>query len=103
MAAWPVLIFGAPGAIIGLLMCVVGLILKQPWLLAVGGLALLPSSLYLGGHPSMGVLLLLPLLPLLAAFTLHRGHRVVASLILVPNAAAALWLSIVTIQNLVAR
>ena len=42
MAAWPVVVFGALGAIIGLAVCVGGLLHKRPWLLVVGGLALLP-------------------------------------------------------------
>lgn len=103
MAAWPVVVFGAPFAIIGLLVCVVGLFLKRPWFLVAGGLAFLPSSLFLGGHPGFRILLLLPLLPLLAAFTLHRGRQIVASLLLVPNAAAVLWLSVTTLVNLLGR
>jgi len=103
MEAWPALVFGAPIAIFGLAVCVIGLCLKRPWLVAVGGLAFLPSSLYLAGHPGMGILLFLPLLPLLAAVTLHRGHNVVASVFLLPNAAAVFWLSAVAVLNLVAR
>jgi len=103
MAAWPVVVFGAPLAVIGLFLCVTGLLLKRPSLLVVGGFVFLPSSLYLGGHPGFWFSLLLPLLPMLAAFMLHRGRQVVAGLLLVPNAAAALWLSVTTLVNLLGK
>ena len=103
MEAWPVLVFGAPLSIAGLAVCVVGLLLKRPWLLVVGGIALVPSSLYLGGHPGFGILWLLPLLPLLAAMALQRGHVSVACFVLVPNAATVVWLSTTTLLNLGTR
>lgn len=103
MAAWPVVVFGAPSAVVGLVCCISGLFLKRPSLLVVGGLVLLPSSFYLGLHPGFWFSLFLPLLPMLAALTLNRGHRVVAGLLLVPNAAAVLWLSVTTLVNLLGK
>ena len=103
MSAWPVVVFGVPMAIAGLLVCVLGVFLKRPWLLVLGGLSFVPSSFYIGGHPGVGFFLLLPLLPPLAAFALHQGRRFWASLLLVPNAVAVLWLSVTTLLNLFGR
>ena len=100
MIAWSVLVFGAPGALLGLGLCAAGLLRKEPWWLVAGGLALAPSSLYLGGHPGLQVLLLLPLLPLLAALILHRGRQLAAGLLLIPNAGAAAWLILATLGNI---
>jgi hypothetical protein len=103
MSAWPFFVFGAPIAIAGLLACVLGLLLKRPWLLLLGGLSFVPSSFYIGGHPGVGFLLLLPLLPSLAALALHQGRPFWAGLLLVPNALAVLWLSVTTFLNLFGR
>jgi hypothetical protein len=101
MTAWPVIVFGAPGAIIGLALCVTGLVRSQPLFLLVGSLTLAPSALFLGSHPGFGVLFLLPLLPLVAAYALSRSNRFAAGLLLMPNAVAVLWLSAITVSNLV--
>jgi hypothetical protein len=94
------LVFGAPGAVLALLVCVAGLLVRQPWLLLAGALGCVPSSFYLGGHPGAGYLWLLPLLPCVAAVALHRQRPLLAALLLVPNAAAAIWLSVFTALNL---
>ncbi len=101
MTAWPVFVFGAPGAIIGLALCVLGLVRSQPLFLVLGSLTLAPSALYLGGLPGLRVLFLLPILPLVAAFALKHSSRFVAGLLLIPNVAAVFWLSAITLSNLI--
>jgi hypothetical protein len=71
--------------------------------MVAGGLVLVPSSVYLGGQPGLGVLLLLPLLPLVAAFALSRGRRLIAGLLILPNAVVVAWMCVATIMNLVGR
>ena len=100
LTAWPVIVFGAPLAIIGLLICVVGLMRARTLFLVTGSLALAPSALYLGAHSALRLLLLLPLLPLLAAVALHRDQRLVASLLLIPNLVAVLWIVVMTLLHL---
>ena len=103
MSFWPIVVFGAPLAIAGLLACSVGVMLKRPWLLLIGALFFVPSSYYIGGHPGVGFLMLLPLLPPLAALVLHQGRPLWAALLLVPNSVAVIWLSLTTLINLLGQ
>lgn len=103
MQAWPILVFGAPSAMLGLLACAVGVIFRQPWLLVVGGITLFPSSYYLGGHPGMEILLFLPVLPMVAALALQNDRRLLACFLMLPNAAAVLFLTFTTVVNLFGR
>jgi len=105
LGAWPVVVFGAPGALVGLAACLFGLLTRRPWWLVAGGVLLLPSSVYLGAatYRLRMILWLLPLLPLLAAFMMRRNRPGVATLLVLPNAAVVMWLCVATGMKLVGR
>jgi hypothetical protein len=100
MDAWPVLVFGAPTALLALLACVLGVIFERPWLLVTGGISFVPSSYALGGQPGLEVLFLLPLLPIAAAVALYRDLRLLACLLMLPNVVAVVFLTTLTVANL---
>ena len=94
---WPMLVFGAPSAVVGLGLCLTGALLRSRLLLVAGALVVTPSSLYLGAL--FLPLFALPVFPLLAALTIEKwGRRTV--LLLTPNAAATAFLTVVTLGNL---
>ena len=98
LSAWPVIVFGAPGALLGLAVCVAGALRRSPALLVAGGIVLAPSSFYLGGHfwPLFG----LPVFPWVAALWVRRLGRIRTLLFLVPNVTVVALLLFVTIKNI---
>lgn len=102
MTAWPIVVFGFPGAIVSVAVSALGVAYLRAEFLFLGAALAVPSALYLAGHPGMWLLLfMLPGLPFVAAVAVMFKRRLLAASLLVPNAAAALWLTGVTIWNLV--
>ena len=98
---WPVLVFGAPGAILALVVSGIGVAVSRPSLLVVGALVACPSALYLGAHPgAWPTMIILPLAPLLSAIALHNEKRLLAIALLFPNALAVIYLTAISLWNL---
>ena len=99
-AWWPLVVFGFPAALLSVGFSTLGVGYKRPVFLFLGAALALPSALYLGGHSGMWPALLVPALPLLAALAVVRELQWVAATLLVPNVAVALWLTGLTVSNL---
>lgn len=72
-APWLVPVFGWPGPILALVLCVLGIVWRRPAVLVVAAVFVLPFSFYIGLHPGHAWAFLLPLLPLAGARALSRG------------------------------
>jgi hypothetical protein len=83
--------FGWPAIIASLLVSLAGLLLKRPVLMAVGGVLLLPFSIYLTGYRVPGILL--PLLQFGSAYAIRRDKMRLAWLLLAPFIVVTLVLA----------
>ena len=98
---WPFLVFGAPGAVLALVVSGIGVTVSRPSLLVLGHLLAWPSALYLGAHPgAWPAMVILPLTPLLSAIALYNKKRLLAIVLLLPNTLAATYLTLVSMRNL---
>ena len=70
---WLVPVFGWPGPIIALVLCILGIVWLWPAVLVVAAVFVLPFSLFIGLHPGHEWAFLLPLPPLAGARALARG------------------------------
>lgn len=101
LSLWPVLVFGAPGAVLALVTCGLGVALSRPSLLILGAVLASPSALYLGAFPgAWPVMVILPVTPILSAIALHNRKRPLATALLLPNALVATYLTAITTWNL---
>ncbi len=96
---WPAIVFGAPGLIASLVVSGVGIHLGKPMLLRIGAILALPSAYYIGGIPGWWPAFFLPAFHLIAAMAITRSRRLLAVCLLLPNAAAAIALTAVTLAN----
>jgi len=87
--------------LVSLLLSGFGIQRERPVLIVMGGLLAIPSAFYVGASVgSWLAMITLPLLHMAAAVAVWRRKRIFAMLSLVPNALVALWLGLVTLQNL---
>jgi hypothetical protein len=95
------LIFMGWPAIIGTCMlCIVGLVRKQPALLVLGALLVAPFAWYLSMTPLFRTIgFSLPLFLLGAAYVLSRGRRGMAQLLLLPVACVVVWLAVTVVTQ----
>ena len=97
---WPVIIFGAPGFIASLVASAAGIFVKRPIFLRLGAMLAIPSAYYIGGIPGWWpALFLLPVMHLVAAAAVRRSRRLLAVCALLPNVAAAVLLTAITVRN----
>jgi hypothetical protein len=88
------IIFGWPFIILSLLVSVLGLILKRPWLLVVGAVLIAPFSYYLSGAPRInGLGIILPLFQLGAAYEIKTRKVAAAWILMLPAFLISTWLA----------
>lgn len=90
---WLVRVFGWPGPIIGIVLCILGIVWLWPAMLVLAAVFVLPFSFYIGLHPGHEWAFLLPLLPLAGARALARGSKRLAWSLAVLLAAPLAWLA----------
>ncbi len=94
------IIFGWPAIIASLLLSVVGLALRKPWLLVTAGVLAIPFSWYLSGYPAIRTpAALLPLFQFGAAWALWREKKVLAWVLLAPLAMITVFLAVVVLSQ----
>ena len=85
-------IFGWPAIGISILLSVVGVILRKPWLLIVSGIVCIPFTYYISnGFRSPAILL--PVFEFIAAFAITRQWKLVTWLLISPLIVVALFLA----------
>jgi hypothetical protein len=77
-----IIFFGWPAILGSLLVTVIGLLARKPLWIAIGGLLLLPFSIYLTIHGVPGIIL--PLFPFGASWAVARGKVPLAWLLMLP-------------------
>ena len=90
---WLVPVFGWPGPVIALVLCILGTVWLWPAVLVAAAVFVLPFSFYIGLHPGHGWAFLLPLLPLAGARALARGSTWLAWSSIALLAALLAWLA----------
>jgi len=95
-----IIFMGWPAIISVSILCLAGLVRKQPVLLVLGALLVLPFAWYLSMTPRFQIIgFIVPLLLLGAAYLLSRGRRYTAALLLLPFAAIVLWLAVIVLSQ----
>jgi hypothetical protein len=84
-------LFGFPGAILSLILSIIGILKGKPWLLILGMFLFLPFCLYLDGTPNFDGTVLLPLFHLAAAFAVRRNAKWLAWIFLLPSVVLILF------------
>lgn len=84
-------LFGFPGAILSLIVSVIGILKGRHWLLILGMLLFLPFCLYLDGTPNFDGTVLLPLFHLAAAYAVRRNANWLAWIFLIPSVVLILF------------
>ena len=96
----PQIIFGWPAIIGSLLLSVVGLTLRKPWLLVIAGMVAMPFSWYLSGYPALGIsVIFLPFFQFASAWALKRAKKRLAWVLLAPLAIITLFLAVVVLTQ----
>jgi hypothetical protein len=90
---WLVPVFGWPGPVISLVLCILGIVWRRPAVLVTAAVFVLPFSFYIGLHPGHAWAFLLPLLPLAGARALARGSARLAWLSVGLLATPLAWLA----------
>lgn len=94
LATLAMIFMGWPAIIGTCILCIVGLVRKQPALLVLGALLIVPFAWYLSQTPLFRTIgLSMPLFLLGAAYLLNRGRRRTAELALLPFASIVVWLA----------
>ena len=89
LATLAIIFMGWPAIISSCILCIVGLLRKQPALLVLGALLLVPFAWYLSMTPLFRTIgFSVPLFLLAAAYVLDRGRRGIAKLLLIPVASS---------------
>jgi hypothetical protein len=100
LATLAMIFMGWPAIIGTCVLCSAGLVSKQPALLVLGALLVVPFAWYLSMTPLFQTIgLFLPLLLLSAAYVLSRGRRRTAELLLLPFAGIVLWLAVTVLAQ----
>jgi hypothetical protein len=90
---WLVRVFGWPGPIIGIVLCILGIVWLWPAVLVVAAVFVLPFSFFIGLHPNHAWAFALPLLPLAGAHALARGSTALAWSLVALLAMPLAWLA----------
>lgn len=90
---WLVPVFGWPGPVIALVLCILGIAWRWPAVLVVAAVVVLPFSVYIGLHPGHEWAFLLPLLPLAGARALAHGSTRLAWSSVAMLASPLMWLA----------
>ena len=90
---WLLPVFGWPGPVIALVLCVLGIVWVWPAVLVVAAVFVLPISFYIGLHPDHAWAFLQPLLPIAGARALACGSTRLAWSALALLAAPLAWLA----------
>jgi hypothetical protein len=89
---------GWPAIIGTVMLCVVGLMRRQPALLVLGALLVLPFAWYLSMTPLFRTIgFTVPLFLLGAAYLLKHGRRGMAELVLLPFGCLVVWLAVTVV------
>jgi hypothetical protein len=78
-------LFGFPGALLSLVVSIIGTLKGKYWLLVLGMLLFLPFCLYLDGTPNFHGTTLLSLFHLAAAYAVRRNQNWLAWIFLIPS------------------
>jgi hypothetical protein len=84
-------LFGFPGALLSLVVSVIGILKGKYGLLVLGMLFFLPFCLYLDGTPKFDGTILLSLFHLAAAFAVRRKSKWLAWIFLLPSVVLILF------------
>jgi len=94
------IIFGWPAIIFSIVISVIGILKKWPWMLAAGGVVIFPFSFYLSGFPVVRFLaLLLPFFQFGAAWVVHTKRNFLAWVMLFPLASVSLILATIVLTQ----
>jgi hypothetical protein len=94
------LVFGAPAALVAMVLCVVGIVAHRFRLLVLGGIVFLPPVAYLAAGEGFAWVGLVSILPFIAAYMVSRSRALAAWAILLPNLVVAVLLCVMTVSNL---
>ncbi len=78
-------LFGFPGALLSLIISVIGIIKNKYWFLLLGMFLFIPFCLYLDGTPNFHGITLLSLFHLAAAYAVRRNANWLAWIFLIPS------------------
>jgi len=94
------IIFGWPAIIVSMAVSATGILKQWPWMLVVGGLVILPFSLYLSGYPFVHFLaFLLPFFQIGAAWAVHAKRKILAWILLLPLTSVSAILATVVLTQ----
>src|SRR5215207_3200440 len=78
-------LFGFPGAILSLIVSIIGILKNKAWFLLLGMFLFLPFCYYLDGTPRFDGTILLSLFHLAAAYAVRRNAKWLAWIFLIPS------------------
>ena len=94
------IIFGWPFIIVSLLVSLIGLSTKRPWLLAASAILFAPFSYYLSGWPGVrGLAFTLPLFLAGAAYAIHKQKIWPAWLFTLPAFLVSGWIAFLVLTQ----
>src|SRR5215210_5106129 len=100
LATLAMIFMGWPAIIGTCILCIVGLVRKQPALLVLGALLVVPFAWYLSKTPLFRTIgFCVPLFLLSAAYVFSRGRRRAAELLLLPVAIIVVWLAVTVLAQ----
>lgn len=85
MEIFMIALFGFPGALLSLVVSIIGILKNKYWLVLLGMLLFLPFCLYLDGTPNFHGTTLLSLFHLPAAYAVRRNANWLAWIFLIPS------------------
>jgi len=94
------IIFGWPAIILSLAVSAAGILKNWSWMLVLGGVVIIPFSLYLSGYPSVRYFaFLLPLFQFGAAWAAHAKRKGLAWILLLPLASVSVILATIVLTQ----
>jgi hypothetical protein len=94
------IIFGWPAILLSLAVSVIGVVKKWPWMVMLGGVVIIPFSIYLSGYPSVRFgAFLLPLFQFGSAWAVHQKRKPLAWSMLIPLALVSILLAFVVLTQ----
>lgn len=100
LATLAMIFMGWPAIIGTCILCIVGLVRKQPGLLVLAALLVLPFAWYVSMTPLLRTVgFSVPLLLLGAAYLLSLGRRRLAEVLLLPFGSLVVWLAVTVLTQ----
>ncbi len=100
MDNWVQIIFGWPAIILSMVLSVVGVLKKWPWMLVLGGVLCVPFTVYLFGFTYLHFFaFLLPFFQFGAAWAVHAGRKILPWILLLPLASIMFILAIIVLSQ----